>query len=61
MKKFLIFISFFLFLNASLDESNIDIELKLVDTETFRVSWIVNIEDFDQIILEINHKDSLVQ
>ena len=61
MKKFLIFISFFLFFNASLDESNIDIELKLVDTETFRVSWIVNIEDFDQIILEINYKDSLEQ
>ena len=61
MKKFLILISFFLFFNASLDESNIDIELNLVDTETFEVSWTVNIEDYDQIILEINHKDSLEQ
>ena len=61
MKKFLIFFSFLLFFNASLDESNIDIELNLVDAETFEVSWSVNIEDYDQIILEINHKDSLEQ
>ena len=61
MKKFLIFFSFLLFFNASLDESNIDIELNLVDAETFEVSWSINIEDYDQIILEINHKDSLEQ
>ena len=61
MKKFLILISFFLFFNASLDESDIDIELNLVDAETFEVSWSINIEDYDQIILKINHKDSLEQ
>ena len=54
MKKLLIFFSFFLFFNASLDESNIDIKLITIDSQTFEISWSVNIKDYDEIILEIN-------
>jgi hypothetical protein len=59
MKKLLIFFSFFLFFNASLDESNIDIKLITIDSQTFEISWSVNIKDYDEIILEINHYDTI--
>ena len=59
MKKLLILFSFFLFFNASLDKSNIDIKLITIDSQTFEVSWSVNIQDYDEIILEINHHDTI--
>ena len=59
MKKLLILFSFFLFFNASLDESNIDIKLITIDSQTFEISWSVNIQDYDEIILEIDHYDTI--
>ena len=61
MKKLLILFSFFLFFNASLDESNIDIKLKAIDSQTFEISWSVGFKDYDQIILEINHQETIEQ
>jgi hypothetical protein len=59
MKKLLILFSFFLFFNASLDESNIDIKLITIDSQTFEISWSVNIQDYDEILLEIDHYDTI--
>ena len=61
MKKLLIIFSFFLFFNASLDESNIEIELSIVDSNTFEISWSVNIQDYEELILEINHNGTTEQ
>ena len=61
MKKLLILFSFFLFFNASLDESNIDIKLKAIDGQTFEISWSVGFKDYDQIILEIKHQETIEQ
>ncbi len=61
MKKLLIIFSFFLFFNASLDESNIEIELSIVDSNTFEISWSVNIQDYEESILEINHDGTTEQ
>ena len=59
MKKLLIIFSFFLFFNATLDESNIDIELSTVDSTTFEISWSVNIQDYEELILEINNNGTI--
>ena len=61
MKKLLIIFSFFLFFNASLDESNIEIDLSIVDSNTFEISWLVNIQDYEELILEINHNGTTEQ
>ena len=59
MKKLLIIFSFFFFFNATLDESNIDIELSTVDSTTFEISWSVNIQDYEELILEINNNGTI--
>ena len=61
MKKLLIIFSFCLFFNATLDESNIDIELSITDTKTFEISWSVNIQDYEELILKINHNGTIEQ
>jgi len=61
MKKLLIIFSFCLFFNATLDESNIDIELSIADTETFEISWSVNIQDYEELILKINQNGTIEQ
>ena len=61
MKKLLIIFSFFLFFNASLDESNIEIDLSIVDSNTFEISWLVNIQDYEELILEINNNGTIEQ
>jgi hypothetical protein len=59
MKKLLIIFSFLFFFNATLDESNIDIELSTVDSTTFEISWSVNIQDYEELILEINNNGTI--
>tara|TARA_X000000368_G_C23006206_1_gene701269 strand:- start:78 stop:1514 length:1437 start_codon:yes stop_codon:yes gene_type:complete len=61
MKKLLIIFSFCLFFNATLDESNIDIELSIADTKTFEISWSVNIQDYEELILQINQNGTIEQ
>jgi hypothetical protein len=61
MKKLLIIFSFCLFFNATLDESNIDIELSIADTKTFEISWSVNIQDYEELILKINQNGTIEQ
>ena len=61
MKKLLIIFSFCLFFNATLDESNIDIELSIADIKTFEISWSVNIQDYEELILKINHNGTIEQ
>ena len=61
MKKNLIFLSFFLFFNASffnpiLDTENIDINLTQLEDENIRINWAVNYQDYDDIVIEISHK-----
>ena len=64
MKKNLIFLSFFLFFNASffnpiLDVQNIDINLTRLEGENIRISWAINYQDFDDIVIEISHKNEI--
>ena len=64
MKKNLIFLSFFLFFNASffnpiLDTQNIDINLTRLEGENIRISWAINYQDYDDIVIEISHKNEI--
>ena len=57
-KLFFIICSFFLIF-ATVDEDNLVLELERLENETITVSWNVNYEDYDTIILEVEHSNSV--
>ena len=63
MKKILIFLSFFLFFNASffnpiLDTNNIEIEINRLVGEDISITWSVNYDTYDYIVMEISHRNN---
>ena len=63
MKKILIFLSFFLFFNASffnpiLDTNNIEIEINRLVGEDISITWSVNYDTYDYIVMEISHSNN---
>ena len=62
MKKSLIFFTFLLLFNASffepvIDTKNIEIDLTRLEGENIKISWSVNYENFDDIVVEILHNN----
>ena len=58
MKKSLIFFTFLLLFNASffepvIDTKNIEIDLTRLEGENIKISWSVNYENYDDIVVEI--------
>ena len=57
-KYLLLFCCLFLIFSTN-DSENIDLELERVDQENINLSWNVSFEDFDTILLEVNHSDEM--
>ena len=55
-KYLLLFCCLFLIFSTN-DSENIDLELERVDQENINLSWNVSFEDFDTILLEVNHSN----
>ena len=45
---------FFLIFSTS-DDDNISVEMERIDDETINISWSVQYEEYDKLILEIEH------
>ena len=64
MKKSLIFLSFFLFFNASffipiLDQQNIEVDISRLEDENISIKWSVAYERYDFIMIEISHYNQI--
>ena len=64
MKKILIFLSFFLFFNASffipiLDQQNIEVDISRLEDENISIKWAVAYERYDFIMIEISHDNQI--
>ena len=64
MKKILIFLSFFLFFNASffipiLDQQNIEVDISRLEDENISIKWAVAYERYDFIMIEISHDNKI--
>ena len=64
MKKSSILLIFLLFFNGSffqptLDTENIKIELKRLDDEKILVAWSIGFEKYDDIVLQVSHKNKI--
>ena len=57
-KYLLLFCCLFLIFSTN-DSEDIDLELERVDQENINLSWNVSFEDFDTILLEVNHSDEM--
>ena len=58
MKLKIIFsLSCLLLIFSTVDEDNISIEVDRLEDESIEVSWLIQYEDYDQIILELQHID----
>ena len=44
---------------ATVDEDNLVLDLERLEDESIKVSWNVNYEDYDTIILEVEHSNSV--
>ena len=56
-KKFLLLFFCLFLIFSTTDSENIDLELERVDQENINLSWNVSFEDFDTILLEVNHSN----
>ena len=59
MKSKLVFLLSCLFLIfASIDEDNIIVAPERLENENIKISWLINYEEYDTIILEVEHMES---
>ena len=58
-KKYLLLFCCLFLIFSTTDSENIDLELERVDQENINLSWNVSFEDFDTILLEVNHSDEM--
>ena len=56
-KKYLLLFCCLFLIFSTTDSENIDLELERVDQENINLSWNVLFEDFDTILLEVNHSN----
>ena len=56
-KKYLLLFCCLFLIFSTTDSENIDLELERVDQENINLSWSVSFEDFDSILLEVNHSN----
>ena len=58
MKKFFIILSCVFFINAILDTENIDLEIERIGENSVKISWSINYEEYDQIVLEVLNQNN---
>tara|TARA_B100001121_G_scaffold51640_1_gene45088 strand:+ start:375 stop:1820 length:1446 start_codon:yes stop_codon:yes gene_type:complete len=56
-KNYLLLLCCLFLIFSTTDSENIDLELERVDQENINLSWNVSFEDFDTILLKVNHSD----
>ena len=58
MKKYFIILSCAFFINATLDNENIDLEIERIGENSVKISWSINYEEYDQIVLEVLNQNN---
>ena len=58
MKKFFIVLSCAFFINATLDNENIDLEIERIGENSVKISWSINYEEYDEIVLEVLNQNN---
>ena len=58
MKKFFIVLSCVFFINATLDNENIDLEIERIGENSVKISWSINYEEYDEIVLEVLNQNN---
>jgi len=58
VKKFFIILSCVFFINAILDTENIDLEIERIGENSVKISWSINYEEYDQIVLEVLNQNN---
>ena len=58
MKKFFIIISCVFFINAILDSENIELEIERLGENSVKISWSINYEEYDRIVLEVLNQNN---
>jgi len=58
VKKFFIILSCVFFINAILDTENIDLEIERIGENSVKISWSINYEDYDEIVLEVLNQNN---
>jgi len=58
-KKYLLLFCCLFLIFSTTDSENIDLELERIDQENINLSWNIPFEDFDTILLEVNHSNEM--
>ena len=58
MKKLFIVLSCAFFINATLDNENIDLEIERIGENSVKISWSINYEEYDEIVLEVLNQNN---
>ena len=58
MKKFFLIILCFLFINATLDTENIELDIDRLGENSVKISWSINYEEYDRIVLEVLNQNN---
>ena len=58
MKKYFIILSCAFFINATLDNENIDLEIERIGENSVKISWSINYEEYDKIVLEVLNQNN---
>ena len=58
MKKYFIILACVFFINATLDNENIDLEIERIGENSVKISWSINYEEYDKIVLEVLNQNN---
>ena len=58
MKKYFIILACVFFINATLDNENIDLEIERIGENSVKISWSINYEEYDEIVLEVLNQNN---
>ena len=58
MKKLFVIISCVFFINATLDSENIELEIERLGENSVRITWSINYEEYDRIVLEVLNQNN---
>ena len=58
MKNFFVIISCLLFINATLDSENIELDIDRLGENSLKITWSINYEEYDRIVLEVLNQNN---
>ena len=58
MKKLFVIIACVFFINATLDSENIELEIERLGENSVRITWSINYEEYDRIVLEVLNQNN---